>query len=87
MQLVLGGDVVCLPLAGIIDIAAETARLGKEKARALDDIARVDNKLGNANFVARAPEEVIEGEKEKREEASERLKRVEEALARLADMG
>ena len=87
VQLVLRGDVVCLPLAGIIDIAAETARLGKEKARALDDIARVDNKLGNANFVARAPEEVIEGEKEKREEASERLKRVEEALARLADMG
>ncbi len=87
VQILVRGEQAALPLAGIVDIAAEKARLNKEKARAEDDIKRVDQKLSNANFVARAPEEVIEGEKEKREEASARLAKVMEALARLADLG
>jgi valyl-tRNA synthetase len=47
------------------------------------DIARVDGKLGNANFVARAPEDVVEEEKEKREEALGRKAKIAEALERL----
>jgi len=87
VQILVRGEQAALPLAGLVDIAAEKARLAKEKARAEDDIKRVDQKLSNANFVARAPEEVIEGEKEKRDEASARLTKVDEALARLADIG
>jgi valyl-tRNA synthetase len=83
VQIVVGGEIAALPLAGIIDIAAERARLGKEMAKADADIARVDAKLGNPNFVARAPEEVVEEEKEKREEAVARKAKIAEALERL----
>jgi valyl-tRNA synthetase len=85
VQLVVRGEVVALPLKGIIDLDAERARLAKEMAKADADIARVDAKLGNANFVARAPEEVVEEEKEKREEAEMRKAKIAEALERLKD--
>ena len=47
------------------------------------DIGRVDAKLNNPNFMARAPEEVVEEEKEKREEAVARKAKIAEALERL----
>ncbi len=83
VQLVVRGEVAALPLKGVIDLAAERARLAKEMAKAGADIARVDAKLGNANFVARAPEEVVEEEKDKREEAVGRKAKIAEALERL----
>ena len=83
VQLVVGGEVVALPLKGVIDLAAERARLAKEMTKCDADIARVDAKLGNPNFVARAPEEVVEEEKEKREEAQLRKAKIAEALQRL----
>ncbi|MGA7787599.1 MAG: valine--tRNA ligase [Xanthobacteraceae bacterium] len=83
VQLVVRGEVAALPLSGVIDLAAERTRLAKEMAKAEADIARVDAKLGNANFVARAPEEVVEEEKEKREEAVARKTKIAEALQRL----
>jgi valyl-tRNA synthetase len=84
VQLLVRGEVAALPLAGIIDLAAERARLEKEMAKVKGDMARVDAKLGNADFLARAPEEVVEGEREKREEAEARRQKIVEALARLA---
>ncbi len=83
VQLVVRGEVAALPLKGVIDLDAECARLAKEMQKADADIARVDAKLGNANFVARAPEEVVEEEKEKREEALARKAKIAEALDRL----
>jgi valyl-tRNA synthetase len=83
VQLVVRGDVAALPLKGVIDLAAERVRLAKEMAKADADIARVDAKLGNPNFVSRAPEEVVEEEKEKREEAQARKAKIAEALERL----
>jgi valyl-tRNA synthetase len=83
VQLVVRGEVVALPLKGVIDLSAERARLAKEMQKAEADIARVDAKLANANFVARAPEEVVEEEKEKREEALARKAKIAEALERL----
>jgi valyl-tRNA synthetase len=83
VQLLVRGEVVALPLKGVIDLAAENARLQKELARALSDIQRVDQKLGNPKFVANAAEEVVEGEKEKREEAEARKAKIVEALERL----
>jgi valyl-tRNA synthetase len=83
VQLVVRGEVAALPLVGVIDFAAEEARLKKELARAESDIARVDGKLANQGFMRNAAEEVIEAEREKREEAEGRRKKLEEALARL----
>ena len=83
VQVIVRGTTAALPLAGIIDIAAEKARLAKELDKIGQDIARIDAKLGNADFMARAPEEVVDEQKEKREEALTRKTRVAEALSRL----
>jgi valyl-tRNA synthetase len=83
VQLIVRGEVAALPLQGIIDLAAERARLAKEMAKCDADIARVDQKLGNADFLKRAPEEVVEGEREKRDEAQARKAKLAEALERL----
>ena len=83
VQLVVRGETVALPLIGVIDIAAERARLAKEMKKAEDDIERVDKKLSNEKFVANAPEEIIDGEKEKRAEAQGRKDKIAEALERL----
>ncbi|MBR0801410.1 valine--tRNA ligase [Bradyrhizobium jicamae] len=83
MQLLVRGEVVALPLKGVIDLAAERARLEKELGKADADIKRVDAKLSNEKFVANAPEELVEEEKEKREAALERKGKIVEALARL----
>jgi valyl-tRNA synthetase len=84
VQLVVRGEIAALPLSGVIDFAVEKARLEKEIARVDSDISRIDAKLANADFVARAPEEVVEGEREKREEAALRRAKIAEALDRLA---
>jgi valyl-tRNA synthetase len=83
IQLVVRGELVALPLAGIIDIPAERARLEREGAKIEADIKRADAKLGNPDFIARAPEEVVEGEREKRDEAEGRRVKIAEALERL----
>jgi valyl-tRNA synthetase len=85
VQLVVRGEVAALPLKGVIDIAAERARLEKELAKAEADIKRVDAKLANEKFVANAPEEVVEEEKEKRQEAVARKDKIGEALKTLKD--
>ncbi len=83
LQLLVRGEIVAMPLKGVVDLAAERARLEKELVKADSDIKRVDDKLANEKFVANAPEEILEGEKEKREEASERRAKILEALERL----
>jgi valyl-tRNA synthetase len=85
VQLLVRGEVAALPLKGVIDLAAERARLDKEMAKADADIKRVDAKLSNESFVARAPEEVVEEEKEKRAEAVARKDKIAAALATLRD--
>jgi valyl-tRNA synthetase len=83
VQLLVRGEVAALPLKGVIDLDAERVRLNKEMQKAEADIKRVDAKLGNADFIARAPEDVVEGEREKREEAEARRAKIVEALERL----
>jgi valyl-tRNA synthetase len=83
VQLLVRGEVAALPLKGVIDVAAEQARLQKELAKADADIKRVDAKLGNEKFVANAPDEIVEEEKEKREAAVARRTKFLEAIERL----
>jgi valyl-tRNA synthetase len=75
---------VVLPLAGTIDFAEERARLEKEEKRIIGEIDRIDKKLGNAQFIERAPEEVITEQREKRAEYVAALEKVRSALEMLA---
>ncbi|MBU6247926.1 MAG: valine--tRNA ligase [Xanthomonadaceae bacterium] len=56
---------VLIPLAGLIDLTAEKARLAKEIARIEGEIRKCEGKLGNANFVANAPAEVVAQERQR----------------------
>ena len=87
VQLLVRGDTVSLPLKGVIDLAAEKTRLEKEKAKTEAEINRLDAKLGNPKFIANADEEVVEADRERREEMAARLAKIIEALERLARMG
>ena len=87
VQLLVRREVAALPLKGVIDLAVERARLGKEMQKADADVARSDAKLNNPKFMEHAAEEVVEEEKEKRDEALARKAKITEALERLKDAG
>ena len=78
-QFVIGEAVAALPLGDVIDLDKERARLAKEIKKAEDEIARIDAKLSNAAFVAKAPAEVIDEQKEKRAEYAAIASRLAEA--------
>jgi valyl-tRNA synthetase len=86
VQLLVRGEVAALPLKGVIDFSAERARLDKELTKAEADIKRVDAKLTNERFVANAPEEIVEEEKEKRDAAMARKTKILEARERLQNV-
>jgi len=87
VQLLVRREVAALPLKGVIVLAVERARLGKEMQKADADVARSDAKLNNPKFMEHAAEEVVEEEKEKRDEALARKAKITEALERLKDAG
>ncbi|HEX3886466.1 MAG TPA: valine--tRNA ligase [Phenylobacterium sp.] len=80
---IVDGVSFALPVAEFIDVAAERARLGKEVASLATDIDRTAKKLANADFVARAPEEVVEENRERLADAQAAKAKLEAALARL----
>ncbi len=78
------GDMkLLIPLAGLIDKEAELARLEKNIARLRDEVVRVARKLDNPNFVERAPEAVVNKEREKLVEAESALASLEAQAARI----
>ncbi|HEV2556437.1 MAG TPA: valine--tRNA ligase [Bosea sp. (in: a-proteobacteria)] len=83
-QIIVRGEVAALPLAGIIDLEVERTRLTKEMAKLDQDIATVDRKLGNPDFMARAPDEIVEENRERKAAAEARKLKIAEALARLS---
>ena len=85
VQLVLGGATFFIPLAGVIDLAQERARLGKEIKRLDGEIAHFDKKLANPKFVASAPAEIVAEQRDKRAEAELTRSKVRDALARLGE--
>jgi valyl-tRNA synthetase len=82
-QFVLGEATACLPLGTLIDLEAEAARLQKELAKVTEEVARLHKKLSNERFVANAPEEVVETEREKMEEYREAQEKLSLALGRV----
>jgi valyl-tRNA synthetase len=83
-QIVLDEATILLPLAGLIDLDAERARLARERQRAAADAETVARKLANADFVQRAKPEIVEENRERERAAHAEIARLDAALARLA---
>jgi len=86
VQVVVDEATVLLPLAGVIDIAQEKARLSKEIAKLAGEIDKVEKKLSNEAFIAKANPAVVEEQRERRDEWAAAKTKLEDALARLADV-
>ncbi|MFQ1050362.1 valine--tRNA ligase [Avibacterium paragallinarum] len=72
-----GGTELLIPMVGFIDKATELARLTKELEKLNGEIARIENKLSNEAFVAKAPEQVIAKEREKMQGYQEAIAKVQ----------
>ncbi len=83
LQIVVGEATYALPVTDVIDLKAESARLQKEIKKLADEVAKIDAKLGNAAFVSKAPEEVVEEQRERRSQAEQTRERLSTALERL----
>jgi valyl-tRNA synthetase len=83
VQIVLDEAVLALPLAGIIDVDAEQKRLKREIDKVGSEIRQLDAKLANEKFVSRAPEHVVEEQRERKVEAEAVAAKLEQALKRL----
>jgi valyl-tRNA synthetase len=80
---VVTGAEMYLPLAGLIDIEAEIARLEKELKHLDSEVERVEKKLANQGFVAKAPAEVIEAERAKGRDYTEKRDKVKARITEL----
>jgi valyl-tRNA synthetase len=83
-RIVVPGATIHVPLTGILDADAERARLRKEIDKHEADAGRVRAKLGNADFVAKAPEEVVEQQRERLAETEAAAAHLRDALEELA---
>jgi valyl-tRNA synthetase len=83
LQIVVDEATYALPVGDVIDLKTEGARLQKEIKKLADEVGKIDAKLGNAAFVSRAPEEVVEEQRERRIQAEQTRARLSTALERL----
>ncbi len=82
-QLVLDEATLVLPLLGVVDLARERERLAREAERAAAEAGKIAARLGNAGFVAKAPAEVIEEQRERLQDMQAQAARLTAALNRL----
>ena len=83
VQIVLGDLTVALPLGEVIDVAEESARLQREIGKVQDEIDKLEAKLANENFVAKAPSHIVEAQREKKSEAQATKAKLEQALEKI----
>jgi valyl-tRNA synthetase len=83
VQIVIDEATLALPLAGVIDVAAESKRLKREIDKIGSEIKQLDAKLANEKFVSRAPVHVVEEQRERKADAEAVAARLEQALKRL----
>ncbi len=75
-----------MPLAGVIDVAAEQARLDRALGKLVKEIGGLQGKLANEKFLARAPEQVVAEQRERLTGAEAEREKLGAALARLAEL-
>ena len=83
VQIIAGSSTIYLPMSDIVDTEKEKARLEGEKSKLLGEISRLEAKLSNEAFTAKAPAQVVEGERAKLTKYKETLDGVISALAKL----
>jgi len=81
--IVAGDTTAALPLGGVIDAAAEMKRLGREIEKAESDLGKMDAKLSNPQFMAKAKEEAVEEARERKAELEDAILRLKAAVRRL----
>ena len=84
LQTVVDEVTYALIMDGAVDMGAERKRLQGEIAKTIGEITRIEKKLGNEKFTARAPAAVVDGEREKLKGYQAQKAKLEEALARLS---
>ena len=82
-QAVAAGLAIEVPLAGLIDVEAERARLKKELAKVQEQIEGLERKLSSASFVERAPKDVVEENRKRLADYQDQAGKLTEALKRL----
>jgi valyl-tRNA synthetase len=75
-----GTTEIHLPVADVVDLGGETARLSKEIEKLASEIERTQKKLGNPEFLAKAKEEVIRKERDKSVELEEKTRALRRSL-------
>jgi len=75
-----------IPMAGLIDVEEERSRLNKEIDYNQDFISKLESKLGNENFVSRAPENVVALERQKLSDTQSKLKNLTDQLEKLKSL-
>ena len=86
IQAVIGGSTIILPVSDVIDLDLERSRLNKELSLLDTEILKFDKKLSNKEFLSKAPAEVIEIQRERKNTAFEKKVKLEEALERLSSI-
>ncbi len=81
------GGTFCLPLADIIDVDAEKARLQKAMDKLSKEVGGLKGKLSNEKFTANAPEEVVQENRDRLEVAEDELAKLSVAMQRMAELG
>jgi valyl-tRNA synthetase len=85
-QIVLDEANIFVPLTGVIDIAQERARLSKELGKAKGEAEKIEKKLGNEQFLAKANPEVVAEQRQKLKEAKLAVTKLTQALDRLTGL-
>ena len=86
MSAVVTGAEIFLPLEGLINIEEELERLAKEEKKWIGEVKRVEGKLSNERFVSKAPEAVVEEERQKQVDYEAKLEAVRRQIAELKEM-
>jgi valyl-tRNA synthetase len=83
---VVGTTEIYLPLDDLINLDEERARLTKEVGKVEDELTRVQKKLGNSDFIAKAKEEVIQKERDKATQFEEKIRTLRRSLEKIEEI-
>jgi valyl-tRNA synthetase len=83
---VIGALEIYLPLDDLVNLDEERARLSKEVGKVEDELGRVQKKLDNADFIAKAKNEIVQKEREKATQFEEKIRTLRSSLAKLEEI-